>query len=71
MQRRLSERSRRNRKKIKKVDNEAKLNYEDLIKITKEFKEKIKKRDNLKIGHEIRKKPPYNKKIAKISNASF
>ena len=52
-------------KKLNKIDKEAKLNYEDLIKITKEFKEKINKKDNLKIGHEIRKKPPYNKKIAK------
>lgn len=30
-------------KKLKKVDNEAKLNYEDLIKITKELRRRLTK----------------------------
>lgn len=51
-------------KKLNKADKEVKLNYEELIKITTEFKEYINKNDNLKMGHELRKKPKYNPEIA-------
>ena len=51
-------------KKINKADKEVKLNYEELIKITTEFQEDINKKYNLKRGHELRKKPKYNREIA-------